>query len=228
MMLKCRKRRLRETKLEKFYGGHAPRPTFGTCISSFEANKNPPFFSSEGVGMPGLWASSSSPSLGSNRGNWESKKNLAIKTIWDSLSSTKREYSHLCLLRWSIDQAHSTALETVLAVLLLFAGKTCVTLPFELESLLSKTWETILEHSPRKAARLRSCFSILPANGEESWKSVIPVCKVQDALQEPWCFAVNWLKWHWNSMNWSWIEIELTLNFIELLFEFHWIEIELH
>ena len=126
MMLKCRKRRLRETKLEKFYGGHAPRPTFGTCISSFEANKNPPFFSSEGVGMPGLWASSSSPSLGSNRGNWESKKNLAIKTIWDSLSSTKREYSHLCLLRWSIDQAHSTALETVLAVLLLFAGKTRV------------------------------------------------------------------------------------------------------
>ena len=60
MMLKCRKRRLRETKFEKFYGGHAPRPpgleacTFGACISSFEANKNPPFFSSEGVGMPGL------------------------------------------------------------------------------------------------------------------------------------------------------------------------------
>ena len=99
-------------------------------------------------------------------------------------------------------------------------------LPFELESLLSKTWETILEHSPRKAARLRSCFSILPANGEKSWKRVISVCKIYDALQEPWCFAVNWLKWHWNSLNWSWIEIELTLNFIQLTLNF--IELKLN
>ena len=138
----------------------------------------------------------------------------------------KREHSPLFLLRSSIDRARSTSLETLLAVLLLFAGKICVTLPFELESLLSKTWETILEHSPRKAARLRSCFSILPANGEKSWKRVISVCKIYDALQEPWCFAVNWLKWHWNSMNWSWIEIELTLNFIQLTLNF--IELKLN
>ena len=55
MMLKCRKRRLRETKFEKFYGGHAPRPpgleacAFSTCISSLEANKNPPFFPQKGL-----------------------------------------------------------------------------------------------------------------------------------------------------------------------------------
>ena len=156
----------------------------------------------------------------------------------------KREHSPLFLLRSSIDRARSTSLETLLAVLLLFAGKTCVTLPFELESLesLSKTWETILVHSPRKAARLRSYFSILTANGEKSWKSVIPVCirsavlcKNHDALHLIW----NSLNWSWISkMNWHWIEIESNLNFIELTWiavellwvdiAFHWIDIELN
>ena len=161
----------------------------------------------------------------------------------------KREHSPLFLLRSSIDRARSTSLETLLAVLLLFAGKTCVTLPFELESLLSKTWETILVHSPRKAARLRSYFSILTTNGEKSWKSMIPVCvrsavlcKNLDALH----FEIHWIeveyrKWIdielklnriWISLNWHELQLnffELTLHFIELTLNWmnwHWIQIK--
>lgn len=122
-------------------------------------------------------------------------------------------------------------------------GKTCVTLAFELESLLSKTWESILEHSPREAARLQRCLSILPANGGRSWKSVICVCKIHDALQEPWCFALNWLKWlpsieiellnrHWSEievrlkLSCQWIEFEMKLNYHKRL-HWHWISLNL-
>ena len=113
----------------------------------------------------------------------------------------------------------------------------------QLESLLSKTWESILEHSPREAARLQSCFSILPANGGRSWKSVICICKIHDALQEPWCFALNWLKWLpsieiellnrlWSEielrlkLSCQWIEFEMKLNYHKGL-HWHWISLNL-
>lgn len=111
--------------------------------------------------------------------------------------------------------------------------KTCATLTFELESLLSKTWETVLEHSPREAQDLFEAappFYLL-SKGGKSLKSVILVRKIHNTMQDPWCFALNWLNWlPWIEIEWlnrHWIEIELNWITIELILNWNWIEIDL-